>query len=259
VEESTFLETCLPTSVPREAMSSSAAGRRPSSRALQRRRVVGALCSFTEDEGDGGEKFPRDLLACSSAGEAASSTPGRPRAAAACQRPSSRALRRRRLPEAGEFLLPLCSVVPQRGLHQVYGPAQDLDGFCDYLLRVVRWPLDGATTVQEAWTSLLRRNEYVRGSRSLHVSMFLDELMHLCSHACMHETCSLVVPVPHMPLLCFQVLQIFFPFIPYINLRCPSYSMYYSMHVALTYSVLGHRLDAKNFAKIFRFSVTSNL
>jgi hypothetical protein len=34
-----------------------------------------------EDEGDGGEKFFRDLLACSSVREAASSMAGRPRAA----------------------------------------------------------------------------------------------------------------------------------------------------------------------------------
>ena len=75
--------------------------------ALRQRRVAGALRSFAEDEGDGVEKFPKDLLACSSAGEAVSSTPGMPRATAACQRPSSQALRRRRLLEAGAFLLPL--------------------------------------------------------------------------------------------------------------------------------------------------------
>ena len=110
MEESTFPETCLPTPVPREAISSSAADWRPSSRPLRRRRVAGALRSFAEDEGDGVEKFPKDLLACSSAGEDMSSTPGRPRATAACQRPSSRALWQRRLLEAGAFLLPLvCS------------------------------------------------------------------------------------------------------------------------------------------------------
>jgi len=107
VEESTFPETYLPTPVPREAISSSAADWRPSSRPLRRRRVAGALRSFAEDEGDGVEKFPKDLLACSSAGKAMSSTPGRPRATAACQWPSSPALRRRRLLEAGAFLLPL--------------------------------------------------------------------------------------------------------------------------------------------------------
>jgi len=107
VEESTFPETYLRTPVPREAISSGAADRRPSSRALRRRRVARALYSFAEDEGDGVEKFLKDLLACSSAGEAMSSMSRSPRAIAACQQPSSRALWRRRLLEAGAFLFPL--------------------------------------------------------------------------------------------------------------------------------------------------------
>jgi len=43
--------------------------------------VAEALCSSAEDEGDGGKKFPKDLLAWSSAGAAVSSTPRRPQAA----------------------------------------------------------------------------------------------------------------------------------------------------------------------------------
>jgi len=55
---------------------------------MRQQRVTGALRSFAEDESLAGEKFSWDMLACYSAGEAASSTSGRPRAAVACQRPA---------------------------------------------------------------------------------------------------------------------------------------------------------------------------
>ena len=62
MEENTFLETCLPAPVLREAASSNS--RRPPAIFVgtARQRVLGTLCSFAENEGDGGENLPKDLL-----------------------------------------------------------------------------------------------------------------------------------------------------------------------------------------------------
>jgi hypothetical protein len=46
----------------------------------------------------------------------------------------------------------------------------------------------------------------------------------------------------------------------YVSIGDALYSWQSSLHISCNASTarLGHRLDAKNFAKIFRFSVTSN-
>jgi hypothetical protein len=131
VEETTFLETCLPAPVLREATSSSRRLRRPSSRALQWRRVLATLRSFVDNEEDGGENSPRDLLSCSAPG---------PGAAAASRRPSSWA-RRRRVPGTLRiFFSHFCFAFPRCGPCRVYGPRQELDGFRAYFPCAVGCP-----------------------------------------------------------------------------------------------------------------------
>jgi hypothetical protein len=157
VQETTFLETCLPAPVLREATSSGRRLRRPSSQALQWRRVLATLRSFVDNEEDGGENSPRDLLSCSAPGAGNSSS--YPTAifmgAAAASAWSTPYLS---FPTSVLLFLDV-------GRVEYMGRGKN----CTASVLISPAPSDAQRTSSGIGTSLCRRSQYVRGSRSLSV------------------------------------------------------------------------------------------